>query len=566
MTVSDQPAAPNAAPSGPPNGDDAGLLRSSLVMAIGTVVSRITGFVRSLFLVWALGSALFADTFSLANALPTSVYILVAGGALNAVFVPQLVRAMKQDNDGGEGFGNRLLTLTTLVLAGATVLTVAAAPLLVRLFSSDSLLQPENRPYFELAVTFARYCLPQIFFMGLFVIIGQILNARGRFGPMMWAPIVNNLVSIAVFVSFIVVSDARTPDEITSGETALLGLGSTLGIVLQSAVLLPVLRKAGFRLRARFDFRGGGIGKAAKLAIWTVALVLVNQIWFVAATRLTTGAAAEANRLFGAEGDGYGLTPYLQAFLIMQLPHAVITVSLVAALLPRISRLAADGDTDQVRSDVSHALRVISVAILPAVAAFLALGPHLTLGLYRLSGDMSERAAMFIGFVLMGFAPALLGFCSHYTLLRGFYAYEDTRTPLFIQMVVVGVGVGCAVTAYYLLPVQWKTVGVAFAYGIGYWSGFAVSSAILRRRLGGLHGGKILGTYLRAGFAALVGGAAAYGVATGITALLGEHPLAALLATFAGGLVLLGVYVVVARLLRVPELTEILGLVRRRAT
>ena len=565
MTVSDQPAAPNAAPSGPSNGEDAGLLRSSLVMAIGTVVSRITGFVRSLFLVWALGSALFADTFSLANALPTSIYILVAGGALNAVFVPQLVRAMKQDNDGGEAFGNRLLTLTTLVLAGATVVTVAAAPLLVRVFASDELLTPANREYFDLAVTFARYCLPQVFFMGLFVIIGQILNSRGKFGPMMWAPIVNNLVSIAVFVAFIVVSDARTPDEITSRETMLLGLGSTLGIALQSLVLLPVLRKAGFRLRARFDFRGGGIGKATRLAGWTVALVLVNQIWFATATRLTTGAAAQAKELFGSD-LGYGLTPYLQAFLIMQLPHAVITVSLVAALLPRISRLAADGATDRVRSDISHALRVICVAILPAVAAFLALGPHLTLGLYRISGDMSKTAAMFIGFVLMGFAPALLGFCSHYTLLRGFYAYEDTRTPLFINIVVVGVGVGCAIAAYFVLPVQWKTVGVAVAYGIGYWTGFAVSSAILRRRLGGLEGGRILGTYVRAGIAALLGGGAAYGVATAITAWLGEDPLPALLATFAGGLVLLGVYLVVARLLRVPELTEILGLVRRRAT
>lgn len=543
--------------------DEGGVLRSSAVMALGTIVSRITGLARSLVLVWALGSALFADAFSLANAIPTSIYILVAGGALNAVFVPQLVRAMKSDDDGGEAFGNRLLTLTALALAAVAALAALAAPWLIRLWGSETMLEPDHRPYFDLAVAFARFCLPQIFFMGMFVIVGQILNARGRFGPMMFAPIANNIVAIAVFAAFIVVSDADTPAEITDGQIALLGLGSTAGIALQSLCLLPVLRRAGFRLRLRFDFRGGGLGKSGRLASWTIGFVLVNQLWFLTATKLTTGVSTQANDLYGND-VGYGLTPYLQAFLISQLPHAVIAVSLVAALLPKMSRSAAAGAPDDVRSDLSYGLRMIAVAILPAAAAFLALGTDLTNGIYRLIGDMELSAATFIGVVLMGFAPALLGFSSHYTMLRGFYAYEDTRTPAFIQLVVVGVGIACAVTAYFVLPVQWKTVGVALAYGVGYWSGFAVSGSVLRRRLGGLDGRRVLRTYARAGTAALVAGLLGYATARGVTGWLGVAPWAALVATFTGGLVLLGAYLLVAKWLRIRELDDIVGLVRGR--
>lgn len=568
---SDSPGRSGAPASGEPAGTvepaaegSASLMRSSLVMAVGTIASRVTGFVRSLFLVWALGSALFADSFTIANAIPTSIYILIAGGALNAVFVPQLVRAMKEDQDGGEAYGNRLLTLVALGLGAAAVVAVIAAPWLMRIWVSDELLAPENRPYFDLAVSFARYCLPQIFFMGLFVIVGQILNARGSFGPMMWAPIANNVVSIAVFSAYIVVSDARTPAEIGDAEIALLGLGSTLGIAVQSLVLLPVLHRAGFRLRPRFDFRGVGLRKAGRLAAWTLLLVLVNQLWFLTVSRLTSGVSAQAREVFGA-AEGYGTTPYLQAFLISQLPHAVITVSLVAALLPRMSRLAADGETARVRSELSYGLRVIAVAILPASAAFVALGPVLTVGLYGIGGQLPRSSAEFIGYVLVGFGPGLLGFCSHYAVLRGFYAYEDTRTPLFIQMAVVGTGIACALTAYLVLPLAWKTVGIAAAYGIGYWVGFGLSSGILRRRLGGLAGGLILRTYLRAGVAVVVAGAAGYGVARGLEAVLGQDALPSLLAAIVGGVVLLGVYLAAARVLRVSELTDVLRLIRSRS-
>ncbi|GAA4985864.1 murein biosynthesis integral membrane protein MurJ [Actinopolymorpha pittospori] len=547
-----------------PQQEESSLLRAGAVMALGTMVSRVTGFGKSVVLVWAIGTTFFADTFNLANTVPNSLYFLIAGGALNAVFVPQLVRAMKNDPDGGQAFGQRLLTLATTILLGMSVVAVLCAPLLIRAYSGSDMTSPANRPYFDLAVAFAWYTLPQIFFFGLYVILGQILNARGRFGPMMWAPILNNLVAIAVYVSFIVVSDADTPQEITGGEIALLGLGATLGIAVQALCLLPVLRRAGFKLRPRFDFRGGGIGKSSKLALWTIGFVLVNQVWFVVATRLTTGVSTEALAKFGDE-SAYGLTPYLNAYQILMLPHAVITVSIVAALLPRMSRSAADGDHRRVRADLSYGLRVTAAAIIPASVAFLALGPDLTGTLYFfLDSGGGDAHARFVGYVLMGFALGLVGFSSHHIVLRGFYAYEDTRTPVFVQMGLVLAGIACAVTAYFVLPVQWKTVGIAAAYGISYWVGFFISLTVLRRRLGGVDGRHLLSTYLRAGAAALIPGVVAYGLSRLLTTAFGDGLLVEVIALLSGGVILLGGYLLLARVFRIREISELLGLVRGR--
>lgn len=540
-----------------------GLLRSSAIMALGTVVSRLTGFVRSLVLVWALGAALFADAFNLANTIPTSLYILIAGGALNAVFVPQLVRAMKNDADGGEAYAHRLITLAAVVLAVMSVVAVLTAPWIIRIYASSELLHPDSRAYYDLAVTFARYCLPQIFFYGLFVIFGQVLNARDRFGPMMWAPILNNLVSIAVFVSFIVIATGTTPQTVSDGEVALLGLGSTLGIVMQALCLLPVLRRAGFRIRLRFDWRNSGLGKAARLAMWTIGFVLVNQFWLLAATRMATGAGAQAVRELGT-GSGYGLTPYLNAFLIFGLPHAIITVSIVTALLPRISRSAADNDTAAVRGDLAYAMRVTSVVIVPAAFTFLALGPFLTVPMFQHGGEISPETARFIGYVLMGFALGMLGYSGQHIVLRGFYAYEDTRTPFFLQLVVFGASLTCAVTAYAILPVQWKTVGISVAYSVGYWVGLLVSIQVLRRRLGGIDGRAIVRTVVRTCLAAAVAAGAAYGVAYAVTVWLGSGPAGSTVAVVAAAPVLLGLYFGLARLLRITEVSDAIGLLRGR--
>ncbi|REF37826.1 murein biosynthesis integral membrane protein MurJ [Thermasporomyces composti] len=540
---------------------DVELLRASAGMAIGTVVSRVTGFVRTLVLVWALGTALFGDAFNLANSVPNALYILVAGGALNAVFVPQLVRAMTRDPDGGEAFGQRLLTVATLILLAVTVLAVVGAPWLVSLYASSSLAAPENRPYFDLTVTFARYCLPQVLFYGLFVLLGQVLNARGRFGPMMWAPVLNNLVSIAVFTSYIGISGAHTPGEISAGEKALLGIGSTAGIAAQMLVLVPIVARTGFRLRPRFDFRGAGLGKSGRLALWTIGFVVVNQVWFFVSARLTTGAGIAAEQAYG-DGVGYGLTPFLHAYTIVQLPHGVIAVSIVSALLPKMSRSASIGDIAAVREDLSQGLRTTAAAVMPAAFAFLALGPWMCVAMFDHFGAMNTESARVIGYVLMGYAVGLVGFCGQYVSLRGFYAFEDTRTPLFTQTVLVATSIALAVVADATLPIRWRTVGVATAYSIACWVGLAVNLAVLRRRWGHVDGRRLLRTHLRVGAASLVAAVVAFGVAVLCALALGDGALGALVAVVVGGVVLLAAYLALAWWTGIEEVTDVLAMVR----
>ena len=317
---------------------DSRVLSATAVMATGTILSRFSGYFRTLLIVAALGQALHADIFTIANTIPNAVYILVAGGVFNAVLVPQLVRAMKNDEDGGDAYAARIITLSAIFLAVVTVLLVIVAPLLMRVYLDRRYFDPDRAAHLESAIAFTRYCLPQVFFYGMFVLLGQVLNARQKFGPMMWAPIANNLIAIAVLASTCWCGASRpTRSRSAPSPTAqelLLGLGSTLGIVVQFLILLPYLRRAGFRYRPRFDFRGTGLGHTARLGVWTVLFVVVNQLAYLVVTRLASGGTVE--------GGGTGNTVYSSSFLIMMVPHAIVTVSLTTAILPRLSGYATD--------------------------------------------------------------------------------------------------------------------------------------------------------------------------------------------------------------------------------
>ncbi len=410
-------------------GKVAGLLNSSAIMAAGTLVSRGTGFLRTMVIGAAIGFSTMGDSYNAANTLPTLLYILIGGGALNAVFVPQLVRSMKQDEDGGTAYANRLLTLVITGLAGVAFVAVVGAPLLVQVISHSLMKDPASA---ATTVALARYCLPTIFFMGVHVVMGQILNARGRFGAMMWTPVLNNIVVIFTFGMYIWVFGTYQHSEVAPGTISpegirLLGLGTLLGLTVQALAMIPYLRAADFHFRLRFDWRGHGLGKAARLAKWTFLFVLANQAGFLVVTQLATAAGRQA------EHNGYlgrGLVAYSNALLIWQLPMAVITVSVMSAVLPRLSRSAADGDPGAVRDDLSYGLRTSAVAIVPAAFLFLALGPVIGSSIYGLgNGGAAAHSSTAVGYMLSAFALGLIPYSVQYVLLRGFYAYEDTRTP-----------------------------------------------------------------------------------------------------------------------------------------
>ncbi|MCE7081496.1 murein biosynthesis integral membrane protein MurJ [Streptomyces sp. ST2-7A] len=550
---------PVAEPRKPGRGSS--LLKSSAVMAAGTLVSRITGFVRQLIIVAALGAAVLGDTYAIAWALPSMIYILTIGGGLNSVFVPQLVRSMKNDEDGGEAYANRLLTLVMVVLAALVLIAVLIAPLLIRMMSAKIASDPAAN---EVAVTFARYCLPTIFFMGVHVVMGQILNARDRFGPMMWTPVLNNIVVIATFGLFLWVHGTQRAsgvavDTITPEGIRLLGIGTLLGLVVQSLAMIPYLRAAGFRVRPRFDWVGQGMGKAMRLAKWTVLFVFANQIGLVVISQLATWAGDNAER---AGFPGTGFLAYSSALLIWQMPQAIITVSVMAALLPRISRSAADGDNAAVRDDLSQGLRTSAVAIVPIAFAFVALGVPMCTLLFGSAGDTAARS---FGHILMAFGIGLIPFSAQYVVLRAFYAYEDTRTPFYNTVIVSLNWIALSVLSFVLLPDRWVVAGIAFSYGVAYTVGVGIAWRRLRSRMGtDLDGARVVRTYIRLCGAAIPAAVPAGVAAWAIMEALGSGVVGSLLALAGGGVILAVVFVLAARRMRIEELTTLIGMVRSR--
>ncbi|WP_440571138.1 murein biosynthesis integral membrane protein MurJ [Streptomyces sp. KR2] len=532
-----------------------GLARSSLLMAVGTVVSRATGLIRQVLQAAALGTGLLASTYNTANTVPTSLYTLLIGGALNAVLVPQLVRARATEPDGGRAYEQRLVTLVVCVLGMGTALAVWAAPEIVSLYMRDT---PGSHEAFELTVTFARFLLPQIFFYGLFGIYGQVLNAREKFGAMMWTPVLNNVVLVAMFAAYLglMVAPGRVED-ITADQVRLLGIGTTAGVALQALALVPFARAAGFRFRPRFDWRGTGLGRSVHAAKWTLLFVLANQVALTVVTHFANAADQELPEA------GAGYTAYMYAQTIWLLPQSIVTVSLVTALLPRMSRAVAEGRVEDLRADLTRGLRISGVVIVPTAFLFLALGPQIAALLFA-HGAADADSVRPLGQMLQAFGPGLIAFSAQYLLLRGFYAFEDTRTPFLIAAWIAGVDIALASACHLLLPARWAVVGMAGAYTLSYLAGLALTARLLRRRLGGRIGtgglGRAYGKVLCAAVpAAGLGWAAARAVSgPGGPGAAGTWSTAVALAS--GVLSTAVAYLLVARLLKVEEVRRLPGL------
>jgi murein biosynthesis integral membrane protein MurJ len=552
MTTPDD--APDKTPDGTPDGGGTGgdrIGRATVVMATGTVLSRFTGFLRAAVIAATLGLALTADMFSVADAIPAMMYTIVAGGVINAVLVPQLVRAMRRDADGGEAYAQRLSSAVLLVLALATSALVLAAPWVIRLFVGAELTRPELAAQLDTIVLLARFTLVQVFFYGLYTLLGQMLNARGRFGPMMFAPVLNNVVTIVVFGSFLLLQGPldATAGEYTRAEATWFGLGTTLGVALQALVLLPVLRRTGLRLRLRRDLRGVGLGTAFRLATWTVLLIGIMQLTQVVVIRLATAATA------GADGaQAAGLAVYNNAFLITMVPHSVITVSLATALLPDLSRLSAAGDVAGVRGRMTTALRAVLAVMLPIAGLLLAVaGPVTTLvfGYGAAAPDVD-----LVALTLAAFLPGLLGFTLTFLVQRAFYAAEDTRTPVLVQVVVSAVQITLSVLLVPTVdPAQVSTV-LAACWSVASLTGSVLSLLLLQRRLGSLRLAHLLGYVLLVAVATVPATVAAWWLVSVTEPSWAAAPLAALGVAAAAGLVAVGLYLAAAWLLRVGPVRD----------
>jgi len=453
------------------------LYRASGIMAVGTILSRITGFIRGLLIVAVLGTALLADTYNVANTMPNILYNLLVGGALTAIFVPQLVRSFK-DEDGGHAFASRLVTTISIILLALVAVGVIFAPFLVRLYAPEFFTTGFEHER-DIAIAFTRYCLPQIFFLGLFTMLGQVANSRGSFGPLMWAPIANNIVGIVIFAAVLYYSPALTVATITDAQIQILGWGTTFAIVVQALILIPVVYRSGIRIRPMWGIQG--LGKSFTLAGWTLLYVFISQVGYLVTVNVATSAAVRSAK--DGITTGVGVTPFSNAYLIMLLPYSIVTISIVTAMLPHLSRLAIDKKVDEVREQLVRAIRMVGVITVPSAVALLLFGPLITEVLFFGIGSEDSR---YIGYVLSALSFGLVAFSINLILIRGFNAFEDTRTQVSSILVINVISVGLSYLFLSTLQNKWVTVGLGAAFSISYLIGLFVTLFLLRRHIGKL--------------------------------------------------------------------------------
>ncbi|MDO5049026.1 MAG: lipid II flippase MurJ [Actinomycetaceae bacterium] len=480
------------------------LLKSSAVMAVGTTLSRGLGFLRTALLLAALGAAGANDAFNVANTLPNAVFNLLAAGLLDAILVPQIVRAFKTKS--GSTYVNRLLTLAGLILFVLTIAMVAAAGLLVNL--TAGLMSPGWK---SLAIVFAIWCLPQIFFYGIYSLLGQFLNARGIFGPYMWMPVANNVIAIIGLIIFIAVygtaSDVNDPSVWDFQRTALMAGPATLGVMAQALLLIIPLRRAGVKLRLDFHFRGTGLGKASKIAGWVFATLIVGQVGYLSTSNIAAAANAWSaeSGIFAASTAAMGIT-----FTVYMLPQSIISVSIATALFTRIASAAADGNQREmvrnyqlgIRSSLLLTMWLAAILGAAAIPIFQILGP---------TNPMEHMAAYADALVIM--LPGLAGAVVILFSQRVFYSLEDGR-PVFYTVLLPTIGqiiLGWTLKIFFLPPVLWLA-GALVAETISRIAQGLIATSLVKKRLPGAKPSVVIGDMLRYGALAVVSGLVGAGV------------------------------------------------------
>ncbi len=436
------------------------LLRASSIVALGTIVSRITGLFRNLIVVAVLGSALLGDTFNVANQMPNIIYNLIIGGSLTAVFVPQIVRALsrKQDQD------KYLSSLVTLIIGSMALLTILSellAPLLVRIFAASFVGHPE----FRITLLFMRLCLPQLFFLTIYALLGQIANAQGKFAAMAWAPVINNLILILGFLLFKGVGKFNISN-ISDNEIFYLGLITTAGYLGQAFILLPTLWKDGIGIKPGIDFKNSELRKSFGLAGWTLIYAAISQISFLVVQNIATHAAEQSSK--NGITTGVGITPYNNAFLIFILPQSVFVLSLTTALLPHISNLIHQNKLKETEREIQLTFKRAATVIIPSTVFLICFGVKIAQVLFL---GIPLDSSKFIGLVLVGFAIGLPAY-SYYTLgLRILNAFENVKLQVKGNLYMNILGTALALITLLFIPSEKETIGLAVVLSISYFYG-----------------------------------------------------------------------------------------------
>jgi len=510
-----------------PTGAADRLVRASAVVAVGTLLSRVTGLVRLGVLAYALGKATLADSYNLANTTPNIIYELIVGGVLTATLVPVFVSHLQRGDDRAT---SAVFTVTMAGLAVLTAIAIVFAPLIARLYSLDA--AGERREAQLETMTFLIRCfLPQMFFYGLTALATAMLNARRRFAAAAYAPVLNNVVVVCTLLAFIRLADGPqegwTDVERIRGDTGLLtllGLGTTAGIVAMALVLLPALARAGVRLRLVFDWRHEAVRHVLRLSVWTVGYVAANQLALLFVLVLASS------------GDPGDVSAYQYAFIFFQLPHGLFAVSIMTTVTPELARDATAGDTDAMRRDFTLGLRYLLLVVVPSSIGLVVLAQPMVSVLAAGGFDASDAAVT--ADTLQALALGLVPFSVYLFALRGFYALQDTRTPFIVNAIENTLNVGLALALFPALGVR----GLALAYAGAYGLAAILALGLLGQRVGDVFSGRVVATAVRS-----LAAAAVLAVAAGLVAAsIGRDTparaaFAATLGALAGGVAYFGV-------------------------
>jgi len=538
------------------------VLRSSLIMASGTVFSRVLGIVRAIMLAATIGvTTNAADAFGVANQLPNNVYAIIVGGVLNAVLVPQIVRA-RLHADGGKAYIDRLLTLAITVFGAITILTTLAAPLLVSLYTKGW-----SESQLALATAFAYWCLPQLFFYGLYTLLGEVLNARSKFGPFMWAPVLNNVVAIAGMAAFIWQfgldpTGHRTVEQWGQGQITLLAGTATLGVAAQALILFVFWKRMGLTFNLNFGWKGVGLAPAMKTASWTLGMLLITQVGGLVQTAVASTAVGGRQVINGQYVAIASVAAMGIAWLIFMLPHSVATVSIATAYFTRMSLHAVEKKFDELKNDLADGLRTIAMISVLATTGLIVLA-------YPISrvfvGEIPSALAL--GNVVIAMVVGLLPFSYVFMIQRAFYSLEDTRTPfLFTAVQMVFNVAGSLLVSVYVEPV-WIVFGLSLVT-----SGSILLQAVLaffmfKRKFGSLGHSHLTMATLKFVIAGVISGGVGFAI---LQSLGGAHPgafpvlsvlAAAATCALIGG-VMTVIYLVILKVLKAEEIDTLIKPIR----
>ncbi|MFD3701737.1 murein biosynthesis integral membrane protein MurJ [Nocardia sp. NPDC058658] len=522
-----------------------GLAHAGRQVAIAGVVSRLTGFIRTIVLAAVLGTAAVGDAYNGANNMPNMLYELLLGSVLASAVVPLLTRARRQGRKRSREFTQRVMVAAVVVLAAVTALTVACAPLIVRVFVADS----DQR---QLATWLAYLLLPQIFFYGVAVVVSAVLNVRDSFATAGWAPVINNLIVLTTCGVFVLLPGpvTLTPTSITTAQLLTIGVGTTVGIAGQTAWVVMALRRNGFAWSWRvrpLPYTWRPVRSGLPILGWLLVYAAISQI----------GVAITMRVAF----DHGGVSIYTYAELLFQVPYGILAASVLTVLMPRISRAAALGDHASVLADLSRGARFLSAALIPVTMAMTLLGPGFAALVF--TGRVDPEAARLIGTAVACSAFGLAPFALVMLQMRVFYAYNDTRTPTVINVAMVltkvtTLTIGATVLSDHAVIVM-LSVASSFAYIVGAVAGYV----LLRRRYGLLGFSAVAATAHRVVWATAFAGAAGLAVIALLRSMIDPPTIQHLATVTAGAAVGAAVFLLAARLIGIPEVSSARSLLLR---